>query len=62
MDGYYKPVIKILKKYGFSKSDGGKGSHEKWVKGNITLIVQRNMPSRYSANGILKDAGLSERF
>lgn len=62
VEGYYKPVTQILKQHGFIQVPGGKGSHEKWKCGNRVVIVQRNMPSRHSANGVFKEAGINHKF
>ncbi|MDE9449990.1 type II toxin-antitoxin system HicA family toxin [Aliiroseovarius sp. Z3] len=58
--GFYNDVIKQLKKVGYYKVKGGKGSHEKWCHdGDLpTLTVPKNMLSRHTANGILSNAGL----
>jgi predicted RNA binding protein YcfA (HicA-like mRNA interferase family) len=63
VDGFYKAVAKILKENGFWLVTGGKGSHEKWINENAkTLTVPRNLMSRHTANGILKDAGIKQRL
>jgi predicted RNA binding protein YcfA (HicA-like mRNA interferase family) len=63
-DGFYKTVSKILKGCGFSKIDGGKGSHEKWCRGSdgLTMIVPRNLKSRHTANAILKTIGVEDKL
>ena len=62
VDGYYTTVVRELKQSGYRYNANAKGSHEKWVgpSGKV-LIVQRNMKSRHTANGILKTAGSSVR-
>ncbi|MBN9463039.1 MAG: type II toxin-antitoxin system HicA family toxin [Burkholderiales bacterium] len=41
----------------------GKGSHEIWRNAaGETITVPHNCRSRHTANGILKDAGISHRF
>lgn len=58
VDGYYSAVTKELRRLGFRYDTNAKGSHEKWVDDAGTiLIVPRNLMSRHTANGILKDAG-----
>ena len=57
VQGYYAAVIKALKELGFEYLQNSKGSHEKWRKGKVTVTVPRNLMSRHTANGILKDAG-----
>jgi len=57
-DDFYKEVTDELGRLGFCKKNGGKGSHEKWKRDDgPTLTVPYNLKSRYTANGILKDAG-----
>ena len=57
--GFYKIVIDELIRLGFERVKGGKGSHEKWrsVLTREVLIVPRNLKSRHTANGVLKDSG-----
>jgi predicted RNA binding protein YcfA (HicA-like mRNA interferase family) len=58
VQGYYKAVVNELRRLGFSQVPGGKGSHEKWADASgKTMIVPRNLYSRHTANGILRDAG-----
>jgi predicted RNA binding protein YcfA (HicA-like mRNA interferase family) len=61
--GYYRDVTQELAKLGYRYDSNAKGSHERWLnaEGN-TLIVPRNLRSRHTANGILKDAGSNKRF
>jgi predicted RNA binding protein YcfA (HicA-like mRNA interferase family) len=57
MDGYYPVVTRELSRPGFWRDSNAKGSHEKWINDEgLTLIVPRNLKSRHTANGILKDA------
>ncbi len=62
MKGYFDQVTRALREAGFRRAPGGKGSHEKWCKGSITIIVPFNCKSRHTANGVMKDAGLKNRF
>lgn len=57
--GFYKTVCDELKRLGYAYLTNAKGSYEKWVhtETGVTLIVPRNLKSRHTANGILKDAG-----
>jgi predicted RNA binding protein YcfA (HicA-like mRNA interferase family) len=60
---FYRDVARILSDAGWNKTEGGKGSHEKWrhaISGR-TVIVPR-CKSRHTANGVLIQAGLSKRF
>jgi predicted RNA binding protein YcfA (HicA-like mRNA interferase family) len=62
-DGFYLLVARELSMLGFARAANAKGSHEKWVNGQgRTLIVPRNLKSRHTANGILKDAGSTRRL
>lgn len=60
---FYDAIIRALKDAGFSKVDGGKGSHEKWRQAETgrTVIVPRSK-SRHTANSVMRQAGLSVRF
>ena len=60
--GFYDDVVKRLRKAGYYKVNGGKGSHQKWCHdGELpTQTVPKNMLSRHTANGILTDAGLEK--
>jgi predicted RNA binding protein YcfA (HicA-like mRNA interferase family) len=62
--GFYETVVKLLSEAGFVYSGNAKGSHEKWLnqKSGLLLIVPRNLKSRHTANGILKDAGIGKVF
>jgi predicted RNA binding protein YcfA (HicA-like mRNA interferase family) len=64
VDGYYKAVCAELKKLGFAYERNTKGSHEKWTHPKIakTVIIPRNLYSRFTANGILKDAGSEKKL
>ncbi|WP_349816796.1 type II toxin-antitoxin system HicA family toxin [Acidovorax sp. SUPP2522] len=61
MNGYYNQVAAVLKQYGFFVSRQ-KGSHQTWTNGAIAVTVSTNCASRFTANAIMKQAGLSERF
>ena len=62
-DGYYRAIAKELRKCGYARIAGGKGSHEKWCRESDgkTLIVPRNLKSRHTANAILADCGSEMR-
>ncbi len=58
VDGYYTAVTKELRGLGFRYHANAKGSHEKWINAaGRVVIVPRNLMSRHTANGILRDAG-----
>jgi predicted RNA binding protein YcfA (HicA-like mRNA interferase family) len=61
MNGFYEAVIEILKRYGYQKVRS-KGSHEIWGNGTRHQTVSKNMPSRHTANAIMKQAGLPDRL
>lgn len=64
VDGFYKAVCAELRKHGFVFLESAKGSHEKWHCGEtgVMVLVPRNLLSRHTANGILKDAGIEKKF
>ena len=49
--------------HGSTHVEGGKGSHEKWHSpiNNRTVTVPRSK-SRYTANEVLKQAGIGKKF
>ena len=59
--GFYLVVVKELQALGYVYTTNAKGSHEKWVRGNETLIVPRHLYTRPLANALLKKAGSSRR-
>ncbi len=64
MRDYGREVRRRLRKAGCAKIREGKGSHEIWhspITGR-SFPVPRRIRSRHTANAILKQAGLSERF
>ncbi|WP_413819680.1 type II toxin-antitoxin system HicA family toxin [Tateyamaria sp.] len=60
--GFYNDVVRMITEIGYYKiKKGGKGSHEKWAHETLpTVTVPHNMLSKHTANGILKDAGLTK--
>lgn len=62
MNGFYKQLTEILKRYGFRFLRSGKGDHEIWGSGTISVTVDRNTRSRFTANKVLKDAQIPERI
>jgi predicted RNA binding protein YcfA (HicA-like mRNA interferase family) len=60
---FYRDIVKILTAAGWNKSEGGKGSHEKWIHRETgkAVIVPRSR-SRHTANEVLKQAGLKKAF
>lgn len=53
-------MVKLLKKHGFTKVKGGKGSHVKMTKhGQLRpIIIPKGELNKFTERGILKDAGL----
>lgn len=62
MNGYYKQVIEELTRHHWKKVKGGKGSHEKWEKGGKRVIVPFNLTSRFTANAVMRAAGIDRHF
>jgi predicted RNA binding protein YcfA (HicA-like mRNA interferase family) len=63
-DGFYKAVCDLISANGYRYLKNAKGSHEKWQCENTgrIVLVPRNLKSRHTANGILKDAGVDDRL
>lgn len=61
MNGYYSQVIAVLKQHGFL-CVRQKGSHQTWSYGGVSVTVSTNCASRFTANAIMKQAGLGHRF
>lgn len=53
-------MVKLLKKHGFIKVDGGKGSHVKMTKPGLPrpIIIPHGELKKGTERGILRDAGL----
>lgn len=62
-DDFYREVTRILTGAGWRRTEGGKGSHQKWrhPENGRTVIVPRTK-SRHTANEILRQAGLPKVF
>lgn len=60
---YYDEIARLLRQAGWTKTVGGKGSHEKWLDADKkrVVIVPRSK-SRHTANEVLKQAGLPKAF
>jgi predicted RNA binding protein YcfA (HicA-like mRNA interferase family) len=61
MNGYYAQVIAVLKRHGYYMSRQ-KGSHQTWTNGKRPVTVSTNCDSRFTANAIMKQAGINQRF
>ncbi len=60
---YYDEIARLLRQAGWTKTVGGKGSHEKWLDADKkrVVIVPRSK-SRHTANEVLRQAGLPKAF
>ena len=57
-------VDRLLREAGFQFKRQGRGDHEIWWNPatGVSVTVDRKINSRFTANGILKEAGLSKTF
>ena len=62
MKGFFQQVVDAPSANGFAQVPGGKGSHQKWRKGQATVLVPFNCYSRHTANAVLKAAGIAIKF
>ena len=62
MAEWEKKVRKVLKEHGYNFKRYGKGSHETWIGDNGVVTVPAFIPSRHTANEILKQAGINYKF
>jgi predicted RNA binding protein YcfA (HicA-like mRNA interferase family) len=64
MADYYRNVIRLLRQQGFELKRQGRGDHEIWWNPYtaVSVTVDRKLRSRYTANGILREAGLPKSF
>jgi hypothetical protein len=64
MADYYRDLVALLRSAGDEFKRPGRGDHEICWNSNtrITVIVDRKLRSRITANEILKDAGLPKAF
>ena len=64
MAEYEKKVRKILMKHGCFFKRHGKGDHDIWFSPivNHEIVVDGRIKSRFMANEIMKQAGLTFRF
>lgn len=62
--GFYDHLIELLKQYNCVFVRQGKGSHEVWYSPitEVNFPVSKNIDSRHTANGILKQAGIPKYF
>ncbi len=62
MKGFYPALTQILKKHGFVFSRQGRGGHEIWSNGKLVVTLDRGCKSRFTAEKILKQAGIKEKL
>lgn len=64
MDSYTSELKKLLRRHGCTFERQGKGDHEIWYSPitDIRFVVDSKIKSRYTANAVLKQAGLSKHF
>jgi predicted RNA binding protein YcfA (HicA-like mRNA interferase family) len=64
MADYYRDLIRLLKDSGYEFKRQGRGDHEIWWNpiSGVHVTVDRKLRSRFTANGILKEAGLPKAF
>jgi predicted RNA binding protein YcfA (HicA-like mRNA interferase family) len=63
MNGYEKLVKEQLLKHGYKLVRTGKVSHEIWAsEKGVPVTVNHDCKSRYTANSIMKAAGIAHRF
>ena len=62
VDGYYAQIVSHLRKAGFVRARGGKGSHEKWRGPDGRTVIVPRSKSRHTANGVMRAARLDHRF
>ena len=62
--GFYAQVVDALKAAGYSFRRHGKGDHEIWHNpaAGKSVTVDRGTLSRHTANGVMKQAGITKRF
>jgi hypothetical protein len=64
MADYYRDLILLLRSAGYEFKRQGRGDHEIWwnPKTGARITVDRKVRSKFTANGILKEAGLPKEF
>lgn len=64
VQGFYSQIVAALKSANCSFVRHGKGDHEIWYSPitNRNVTVDRGAPSRYTANKIMKEAGIDRHF
>ena len=64
MADFYRDVIRLLRASGDEIKRQGRGDHEIWwsSRTGIRVTVDRKLRSKFTANAILKEAGLPKAF
>ena len=64
MADFYRDVIRLLREANFEFKRQGRGDHEIWWNPGtgVRVTVDRKLKSKFTANGILKEAGLPKAF
>jgi hypothetical protein len=64
MADYYRDLIALLKASRYDFKRQGRGDHEIWwnPQTRVHVTVDRKLKSKFTANGILKEAGLPKAF
>lgn len=62
MADYYRDVIRLLRENGYEFKRQGRGDHGWNSKTGVRVAVDRKLQSRFTANGILKEAGIPKAF
>ena len=64
MADYYRELVRLLRAAGYELKRQGRGDHEIWwnPKSGVRVTVDRKLKSKFTANGILKEAGLEKAF
>jgi predicted RNA binding protein YcfA (HicA-like mRNA interferase family) len=61
---FYRDLVRLLRDAGYELKRQGRGDHEIWwnPRTNVHVTVDRKLKSRFTANGILKEANLPKAF
>ena len=64
MADHYRDVVRLLREAGYELKRQGRGDHEMWwnPQTRIHVTVDHKLKSKFTANGILKEAGIPKAF
>jgi hypothetical protein len=64
MADYYRDVVRLLRDASYEFKRQGRGDHEIWWNPStgVRVTVDRKLKSKFTANAILKEAGLEKAF